>query len=286
MKAKTFLKLTAAAAAMTGAACAAAGNYFVENFLSQKGIERLTHKTMLSEEEHSLLTESPAKEEGLEFFRSVVYKDVFTFNSHSECLHAIYYEAEKPSNIFVITCHGYTGSPEADSVFTGHYYRMGFNVLAPYLRAHGKSEHKYCSMGSATVIMTTGEALPSNVVCAVADCGYTSVWDEYSVQIGDTLGLPETPFLQLANLAAKIKIGFDFKEASALKQVRKSKTPTLFIHGDRDDFVPLWMNYPLYKNAACEKERLIVPNAPHAASAIVAPELYWSTVERFIKKYI
>ena len=46
------------------------------------------------------------------------------------------------------------------------------------------------------------------------------------------------------------------------------------------------MNYPLYKNAACEKERLIVPNAPHAASAIVAPELYWSTVERFIKKYI
>lgn len=86
---------------------------------------------MLSEEEHSLLTESPAKEEGLEFFRSVVYKDVFTFNSHSECLHAIYYEAEKPSNIFVITCHGYTGSPEADSVFTGHYYRMGFNVLAP-----------------------------------------------------------------------------------------------------------------------------------------------------------
>ena len=53
MKAKTFLKLTAAAAAMTGAACAAAGNYFVENFLSQKGIERLTHKTMLSEEEHS-----------------------------------------------------------------------------------------------------------------------------------------------------------------------------------------------------------------------------------------
>ena len=194
---------------------------------------------------------------------------------------------------------------------------MGFNVLAPYLRAHGKSEHKYCSMGwlerldivdwinyiverhpgckiilhgcsmgSATVMMTTGEALPSNVVCAVADCGYTSVWDEYSVQIGDTLGLPETPFLQLANLAAKIKIGFDFKEASALKQVRKSKTPTLFIHGDRDDFVPLWMNYPLYKNAACEKERLIVSNAPHAASAIVAPELYWSTVERFIKKYI
>ena len=79
MKAKTFLKLAAAAAAMTGAACAAAGNYFVENFLSQKGIERLTHKTMLSEEEHSLLTESPAKEEGLEFFRSVVYKDVFTF---------------------------------------------------------------------------------------------------------------------------------------------------------------------------------------------------------------
>lgn len=317
MKGKTALKIGAASVAVVGAACAAGGKYFVDSFLGKDGIARRANQTMLSDENHELLTASGESDAGLDFYRKMPYEDVFTYNGDSERLRAIFYKAAKPTDVYVIACHGYTGSPEKYNVVTHRFYEMGFNVLAPYLRAHGKSEHKYCSMGwferydviewikfiieqnhdakiilhgtsmgSATVMMTTGEPLPSNVVCAVADCGYTSVWDEYSVQIGNVLGLPEMPFLHIARAAAKVMIGFDFKKTSPLEQVKKSKTPTLFIHGDKDDFVPLWMNYPLYKNASCEKERLIVPNAPHAASFVVDPKLYWSTVEKFVKKYI
>lgn len=39
------------------------------------------------------------------------------------------------------------------------------------------------SMGSATTMLVTGEDLPSNVVAAVADCGYTNCWDEYASQM-------------------------------------------------------------------------------------------------------
>lgn len=317
MKKKTVLKIAAVSTAGVGTACAIGGKRFVDSFLGKDGIARRANQTMLSDENHELLTVSGESDAGLEFYRTVAYEDVYTFNSKGERLNAIYYEAKKPTDIYVIACHGYTGAPEKYNVVTHRFYDMGFNVLAPYLRAHGKSEHKFCtmgyyerydiiewisyilekspnakiilhgtSMGSATVMMTTGESLPSNVVCAVADCGYTSVWDEYSVQIENVVGLPEMPFLHIARLAAIVMAKFDFKKTSPLEQVKKSRTPTLFIHGDKDDFVPLWMNYPLYKNAACEKERLIVPEAPHAASFVVNPELYWSTVEKFVKKYI
>ena len=39
---------------------------------------------------------------------------------------------------------------------------------------------------------------------------------------------------------------FDFKENSPLEQVKKSSTPTLFIHGDRDSVVPFWMNSTVF----------------------------------------
>ena len=39
-------------------------------------------------------------------------------------------------------------------------------------------------------------------------------------------------------IVANIRAGYDIKEASSLKQVEKSVTPILFIHGDSDSFVP------------------------------------------------
>ena len=35
------------------------------------------------------------------------------------------------------------------------------------------------SMGAATVLMASGEDLPGNVKAVIADCGYTSEWDEF-----------------------------------------------------------------------------------------------------------
>ena len=94
------------------------------------------------------------------------------------------------------------------------------------------------SMGAATVMMTTGEALPPNVRVAVEDCGYTSVWEEFTIQLKKVYGLPQFPIMHIANGMAKRRAGYSFKEASSVEEVKKSKTPTLFIHGDVDTFVP------------------------------------------------
>lgn len=92
--------------------------------------------------------------------------------------------------------------------------------------------------------------------------------------------------LNAASLISKARDGYDFNQASALEQVKKSNTPTLFIHGSEDELVPYDMLGELYSAAACEKEKLTVEGAGHAMSSSVDPELYWNTVESFIKKYI
>lgn len=71
-----------------------------------------------------------------------------------------------------------------------------------------------------------------------------------------------------------------------LKQVAKSKTPILFIHGDEDDFVPYYMMEELYNATSSEKEMLTIKNAGHAKASEVDPETYWTTVSNFTSKYI
>ena len=232
-------------------------------------------------------------------------------------LHAYKVLNQNDSNKWVITVHGYTSEGINMSSYAKNYYDMGYNVLIPDLRSHGLSEGDYIgmgwddrldiidwintileynpnaeivlhgvSMGAATVSMVSGEDLTSNVKAIVADCGYTSVWDEFAYQLDDLFSLPEFPILNVSSLVAKVRAGYFLGEASTLKQVAKSKTPILFIHGDEDDFVPYYMMEELYNATSSEKEMLTIKNAGHAKASEVDPETYWTTVSNFTSKYI
>lgn len=232
-------------------------------------------------------------------------------------LHAYKVLNQNDSNKWVIAVHGYTSEGINMSSYAKNYYDMGYNVLIPDLRSHGSSEGDYIgmgwddrldiiawintileenpnaeivlhgvSMGAATVSMVSGEDLPSNVKAIVADCGYTSVWDEFAYQLDDLFSLPEFPILNVSSLVAKVRAGYFLGEASTLEQVAKSKTPILFIHGDEDDFVPYYMMEELYNATSSEKEMLTIKNAGHAKSSEIDPETYWTTVHEFTNKYV
>lgn len=74
--------------------------------------------------------------------------EILNITSHDGLrLEGIYYPGQ--SDVTVIWVHGYTSHAERESAFPGLFYHsLGFNVLIPYLRAHGPSQGKYISLGA------------------------------------------------------------------------------------------------------------------------------------------
>ena len=142
------------------------------------------------------------------------------------------------------------------------------------------------SMGGATVMMTSGEDLPSNVKAIVEDCGYTSVLEMFKKELNERFGLKPFPILNAAEMVTQLRAKYNFTEASALEQVKKSKTPMLFTHGGNDTYVPTKMVYELYEAANVEKDMLIIDGAAHGAAPDVDPETYYEKVFSFLDKYI
>lgn len=243
-------------------------------------------------------------------------KDIFIQNKKVN-LHSYEVLNKKESNVWVIAVHGYTESAISMVEYAKHFIEYGYNVLMPDLRTSGKSGGKYIgmgwldkddlilwidyliatygnikiilygiSMGAATVMMASGENLPSNVRMVIEDCGYTSVWDEFKYELKYLFHMPAFPALYNANIITIIRAGYSLKKASCLKQIKKSKIPTLFIHGDKDKFVPFWMLDKLYEAASCKKEKYVAKGAAHAEAESINPQKYWHTVRKFIKRYL
>lgn len=233
-------------------------------------------------------------------------------------LAALYVAAEKPSTRTVLLAHGYGGQPEEMVNYAAIYWQDGYNLLLPYARAHYRSGGQYvgfgwlerndwidwikaiitrggtdsqlvlhgASMGAATVLMVSGEDLPPQVRAVVADSAYTSLEDEFRVRMNADFGLPAFPVLQLTGLFAKWQAGYAFSEASTLKQVARSRTPTLVIHGTQDSYVPTEMATRLYDACSAPKQLALIKGAGHTGSLGHAPGKYAQLVRNFLKAYI
>ena len=297
------------------------GNFFYYVTLTKKGLENPFVKKVSSgsgKKDEERLRLDAIKETGKDWFATVAKEKLAIKSSNSnKILHADFIFPDNKSDVYVVVVHGYTSSPAGMGMYVKKYHELGYNVITPSLNGHADSESSVVtmgwkdrldvidwinfivenypeskivlhgeSMGSATTMMATGEALPENVKVAVADCGFTSVWDIFSNKIKNNFKMHEFPTLYSANMVNKIYSGFDFKEASAVEQLKKSKTPTIFIHGDKDTFVPYEMLDKVYEACASEKEKVTIPDSPHARNACVNPELYWNSIINFINKYI
>ena len=214
-----------------------------------------------------------------------------------------------------IVVHGWRDTAIKFMMIARIYELAGYNVLMPELHAHGLSEGEAVqmgwkdrkdvlhwmsvaselfgtndfvihgvSMGAATTMCVSGEKMPECVknIRFIEDCGYTSVWDEFSYELKEEFGLSDFPLMYATSLLCKIKYGWSFGEASSIKQVGKCPYPMLFIHGDNDTFVPSEMVYPLYEAKQGEKEIWITKGTEHARSYADYREEYVKRVREFV----
>ena len=249
-----------------------------------------------------------------------VFRDTTLLGEGGYKLHAVFAPASNPAKAqgTAVVVHGYTDNHICFLNLVKMYRDdLNYNVMVPDLHYHGQSEGRAVqmgwfdrfdvehfaemahdiwgddfmvvhgvSMGGATTMMLSGDDnLPPYIRAFVEDCGYTSVWDQLTHNLKDTYHLPSFPFLTSASIVCKNRYGWSFKEASSVNQLAKSEKPMLFIHGEKDDFVP---TEHVYKNYEAKtkgyKEMWIAPESKHAMSFKDHPAEYTEHVRAFLDK--
>ena len=249
------------------------------------------------------------------------WSDTFAIMPDGTRAHAVLIRSTKANGRTAVVVHGYTNN-SIDMLHIARIYNkeMHYNIMLPDLHGHGLTGGNDIqmgwkdridvlkwiemapktvgisadsmrivvhgiSMGAATTMCVSGEKTPKYVRCFVEDCGYTSAWDEFKHELHGRYSLPAFPLLYTASWLTKAKYGWSFKEASPLKQVAKCTKPMLFIHGDKDTFVPTWMVYPLYETKPHPKKLWIAPGSGHAFAYRDHRKEYIKKVEEFVNQY-
>lgn len=256
------------------------------------------------------------RDAALKAFASFPIEKLTLTASNGERLCGSLIQPPKSNGRLLIACHGAHSSGVGEFCFDmPYFYRTGYTVLMPEHRGCGESDGKFLgygthesadtllwlayarerfpelkiyllgvSMGGATVLMMSDKISDPAVKGIIADCPYTSAWDEFSYQLKTSFHMPNFPILYICNLICRLVCGYDFRDASPLEAVRDSRLPVLFIHGGDDDFVPQFMQEELYSACPTAKEKLTVAGAVHARSYYTDPKAYEAAMESFISK--
>ena len=218
------------------------------------------------------------------------------------------------SHKWALLIHSYRSSHRFMNPYATEYQARGYNTVQPDNRAHGRSGGKWIgmgyldqfdilcwiryilekdpdaeivlhgvSMGASALMMLSGqEGLPENIKVIIADSGYTSASDYLTWKLKQRFHLPPFPVIPIANISFKIAAGYYMNDASAIESIKKSSIPTLIIHGQDDQTVPVEDACRLYEAAACRKDLYIAEGTGHGEAVFTAPETYWDKVWAFI----
>lgn len=217
---------------------------------------------------------------------------------------------------WVILVHGYMGKSADLRLEAKHFYELGFQVLLIDLQGHGNSEgdvigfgyldskdltlwvqylneHQSAkhmllygvSMGAATVMMCSDQSLP-NVEGIIEDCGFTNLHAQLKHIVGSMIPkLPPDLFIICLRMVLKTKAGYRINDVNPIQHVAKANVPMMFLHGDRDTFIPSTMMDELSHAYPNEAFVTHIKGGRHANSSKLATKVYWEAITLFLKKH-
>ena len=227
-------------------------------------------------------------------------------------LHAQLLKNPTPTHRYVLISHGYTDNHIGSLKYVQTYFSLGFNTVLYDLRGHGSNEPAFCtysiresrdldvmikdcrarypdaelfgihgeSLGAATSVAVLKYAPDIDFV--VEDCGFSEIT---TVMARGLRGfhLPAA-MVHVASVWSKLRYGYYYHEMRPIDSLAESRTPILFIHGEKDDFILPFHAENMHAAAKGYSELHVIPGATHAASVLTAPEDYRAYIEGFLKQ--
>lgn len=215
----------------------------------------------------------------------------------------------------MIWVHGYTSHAERESAFPGLFYlSMGYNVLVPYLRAHGPSEGKYISFGALEtkdmlrwvdkvnehypegrillhglsmgggIVLNMSATEMKNVRCMVADAPNLDITNAFWDITGQIFKKKRDKVLPFLLRRFKDTFGVDTDDYDSLQAVASGRYPLLLSAGS---------NEHLDEKLAAVKEKnpqpttvVILPGCNHGNGMYKQTEMYQGAIRAFVEEYI
>lgn len=218
------------------------------------------------------------------------------------------------TNKTMIWVHGYTSHAERESAFPGLFYHsMGYNVLIPYLRAHGPSEGKYISFGPMEKldmkcwIDLVNQRVPGSIIIHGLSMGGGIALDLASMELENVKCiLADAPSYSIPEFFSNV--------SHSVSKKNPEKMLACFAKRFRDEFAAdmanydrretIWdCKYPLMLSAgslegqeevlALIKERnprpttvLILPGCNHGNGMYKQTKLYQNAIREFAERYM
>ena len=241
-------------------------------------------------------------------------REELTIRSHDGLkLKGIFYPGV--SDKTVIWIHGYTSHAERESAFPGLFYHsLGFNVLIPYLRAHGPSEGKYIAWGALETqdmmlwadavnqihpngsILFHGLSMGGGIALDLA----TQEMKNVKAIIADAPSVSIAWFLQAVSSDVYKKDGkkvademmrrfqkefsSDPKDFERIENIRKGRYPLLISAGSHEQMDQIL--YQIQQNNPSKTRVLILPGCSHGNGMYKQTQMYQSTIKEFIDSTI
>ena len=240
--------------------------------------------------------------------------EILQISSHDDLtLKAIYYPCEG-SDKTAIWVHGYTSHAERESAFPMLFYRsLGYNVLIPYLRAHGISEGKYIAFGALESLdmeawvelinkkhpnghivihglsMGGGIALDvaskelKNVKCLVIDAPSYSI-SGFFAGVAEHIS-PKTHEKVFHHLCQRFRkeFGADPMAFDRVENIKQCRYPLLLSAGSMEEQEEILKR--IKENNPMDSTILILPGCNHGNGMYKQTEKYKGAIRAFLSKY-
>ena len=222
-------------------------------------------------------------------------------------LKAVFYPGT--TNKTVIWVHGYTSHAERESAFPGLFYHcLGYNVLVPYLRAHGPSEGKYISFGPLECMDILGwikqinERIPGSIMIHGLSMGGGIALDLATKELENVKCiLADAPshsipvfFGYLANGNSKLlkclyqrfqdKFSADAREYDRCENIKSCKYPLMVTAGSEEHMEEVLS--ALQKHNPQPTTVRILPGCNHGNGMYKQTEMYQTAILEFAEQYM